>query len=160
MVLILSRKTGKPLPRWVHRRSRGEGQYGRRSCGTLDIQSAFCEPGKVVNWNHQHFFAISVLMHSVWDLYKKGSHRYIISFSYTFTAVTWSWLGQVILIHCISLHYIYLATLHYRRVIRWFLQGCLDHGWYVVAAGSGRHRLGKRSIWADCRTLGGNWQLG
>ena len=68
VVSILSRKTCKPLPRWVHRRSRGEGQYGRLSCGTLDIQSAFCEPGKVVNWNHQHFFAISVLMHSVWDL--------------------------------------------------------------------------------------------
>ena len=54
----------------------------------------------------------------------------------------------------------HLATYHYRCVIGWFLQGCLNHGWYVVAAGSRRHRLGKRSIWADCRTLGGDWQLG
>ena len=46
VVSILSRKTCKPLPRWVHRRSRGEGQYGRLSCGTSDIQSAFCEPGR------------------------------------------------------------------------------------------------------------------
>ena len=46
-VSILSRNSHKPLPRWVHRRSRGEGQYGRRSCGTLDIQSAFCEPGRL-----------------------------------------------------------------------------------------------------------------
>ena len=79
VVSILSRKTGKPLPRWVHRRSRGEGQYGRLSCGTSDIQSAFCEPGrstiKIINIFLQ--FQFWCIGRPVWDFYKKGSHTNI-----------------------------------------------------------------------------------
>ena len=113
VVSILSRKTCKPLPRWVHRRSRGEGQYGRLSCGTSDIQSAFCEPGrstiKIINIFLQ--FQFWCIGRPVWDFYKKGYKHQFISYSCTFTAMSLSDFCSVVWImagtgNTGSIHYI------------------------------------------------------